>query len=81
MRVRVDRDEPLLSTAQCRRALGVGETYISAVKRAMGVRGHRLFLSVVKQWLAENPSFREGHVYRRQERASKAPRRSSTRTL
>ena len=78
-------DEPLLSTEACCELLGCGRTYMSAIKRSMGHRGHKLFLSQVKEWLRKNPHFTESGVYRPRaggevHRALRAPRRSSTRT-
>ncbi len=64
--MRVDVDEPYLSTEEARRILHVGRTHMSAIKRAMGIRGHRVFLSSVKTWLRKHPDFTETQVYRRQ---------------
>lgn len=44
---RVVIDELPVSTDEARRILGCGRTRISAIKRAMGIQGHRVFVGAV----------------------------------
>lgn len=51
---------------QIRAALGVGETFFSAMKKAMGLREARMgFLLQFNRFLRENPTFKQSDVYHR----------------
>lgn len=38
---------------------------MSAIKRAMGIRGHKVWLSQVQRWLKSNRGFVVADIYRR----------------
>lgn len=75
-------DELPVSTAEAQRVLRCGRTRMSAIKRAMGIRGHQVFVGAVVKWLKAHPGFVESEIYprKRSQRAARAPRKSSTQT-
>lgn len=82
--LRVETELPI-STGELAEALRCGRTRVSAIKRAMGIRGHKVFLSAVVKWLKQNPGFVEAEIYPRKGKARRqrdlmSLRRSSTRT-
>ena len=49
-----------------REQLGIGVSMFSAIKSVMGLKNtHRVIVSAVRQWMSENPTFREKDVYHR----------------
>ena len=60
-----DQEVPV-KLAECRRVFGGrGRTWMSAVKRAMGMKGNFILISTVNRFLRENPTWTEADVYRR----------------
>ncbi len=55
--------ERLVRCREAARELGVSTAYFSAVRRAMGLRGHFVFLSLVRKFLKTHPTFRMADVY------------------
>lgn len=52
--------------AKIREHLGVGESYFSAMKNAMGLKYAQMgFLSDFSKFLRENPTFRQSDIYPR----------------
>jgi len=51
--------------------LGVSDSYICAVKKAMGTPGRWLDIDAVRQWIIEHPDFRCRHVWPGAARAAK----------
>ena len=53
-----------IKVKDCRALLGVGETYMSAVLRIMGLgRVRRVLLSSVAKYLREHPQFKMTDIY------------------
>jgi len=60
------KDEVPVRLAECRRIFGNrGRTWMSAVKRALGVKGNYILTSQVTKFLRENPTWTEAEIYRR----------------
>jgi len=60
------KDEVPVRLAECRRIFGDrGRTWMSAIKRAMGVKGNYILVSQVTKFLRDNPGWTEAEIYRR----------------
>ena len=46
--------------------LGLGRTYLSAVKQALGIKGRYFFVSQVREFMKRTPGFRVSDAYPRQ---------------
>jgi hypothetical protein len=57
-------ENPVNATVAARE-LGQGRTRISALKRAMGIKGRYVFLSEMRRFMHENPDFTVDQIYRR----------------
>ena len=58
----IDTENPVNLKQACK-VLGWGETMMSAVKKAMGIKGRYFFLSDVRKFIREHPDFRVRDVY------------------
>jgi hypothetical protein len=56
---RMKQETPLKLAAACAQ-LGVGRSYVCAIKKKLGIRGRFVFLSVIIKFMKDNPGFREG---------------------
>lgn len=56
--------EPMVNGMQACKALGIGATMMSAIKRQMGITSGKFFLSDVTKWLRNNPTFKLSDVYK-----------------
>ena len=55
-----------IKVIRARTQMGVGETYMSALLKAMGIPGARMVkLSAVAKFLSKNPTFKSTDVYPR----------------
>jgi hypothetical protein len=52
-----------VNSKRARRELGWGETMMSAVKKAMGIKARYFFLSDVRMFIREHPDFKIRDVY------------------
>jgi hypothetical protein len=53
----IDTENPVNSKS-AQAVLGLSETYITALKKAMGIKGRYFFLSDVRKWMRSHPDFR-----------------------
>ena len=58
-------EAPVNLAGACK-ALGLGRTYLSAVKQALGIKGRYFFVSQVREFMKRTPGFRVSDVYPRQ---------------
>jgi hypothetical protein len=49
--------EQAVSTGEAAAALGVSPSYMTALKRAMGVKGRFVYVSLLNRWRKEHPEF------------------------
>ena len=57
-----------VSTRKAAKIIGVSDSYISAIKRAMGISRARIFrLDRLLEWLEANPDFRAVDAYRQKQ--------------
>lgn len=54
--------EPLVNSTQASKLFGVSPSYMSAIRRAMGLSGHYFFASTVRKFLLKHPNFRKKQV-------------------
>jgi len=58
--------EAPIRSAEARRILSIGSSKMSAIKRKMGLKGHKyIMLSEIQKWRQQNPNFQENEVYHR----------------
>ena len=57
--------EPLTNSKDARKALGIGASMMSAIKKAMGIKCRYFFLSDVQKWMRKNPQFQLRDSYPR----------------
>jgi hypothetical protein len=63
-----DQEVPV-KLSECRRVFGRGRTWMSAIKRELGVKGNFVLMSDVRRFIRDNPTWTEGEVYRRSKNA------------
>ena len=57
-----------VNTKKAASIIGVSDSYISAIKRGMGISRARIFrLDRLLEWLEENPDFRAVDAYRQKQ--------------
>jgi hypothetical protein len=61
----ISSEAPVNLVGACK-ALGLGRTYLSAVKQALGIKGRYFFVSQVREFMKRTPGFRVSDVYPRQ---------------
>jgi DNA-binding Xre family transcriptional regulator len=69
-------DELPVSVKRAREILGWGNSYMSAVRRAMGLTRRRVFISELSKFIRDHPGFTETQVYPR--RSGGGPERLGT---
>jgi hypothetical protein len=64
----MNQNEIPIKSDEARKRLGVGRSFFSAVKRAMGLKHRRrVMLSQIQEWWAKNSDFQESDVYHRRD--------------
>jgi hypothetical protein len=61
------KDEIPVNATTARKTLHWSSSYMSAVKRAMGIRSRYFFLSDVCKFIRNNPTFTSLQIYHRRE--------------
>ena len=70
-------EQPVNLTQACE-ILNVGRTYLSAVKRSLGIKGRYFFPSQVRKFMKATPGFRVSDVYPRARPGSPASHPSAS---
>lgn len=56
-------EENPVNSKRAREVLGWGETMMSAIKKAMGIKGRYFFLSDVRKFIRDHPDFKVRDAY------------------
>jgi len=52
----------LVNCTEARAVLGVGKTFLAAVRREMGLTGRKFSLARVSRWMEDHPNFKISDV-------------------
>lgn len=74
------KEEKPVNALQASAQLGVGQSYMSAIKRALGIRSRYFFLSQIRAFIRNNPDFTVARIYPRT-RSPKAMANPSSQTM